>query len=217
MGKAPVFRQFVLSLCASSLLAVANVQAGPVYFMVAEPLDSIQHFDSYVLPLFEPADIAKARELIQTGQQQIVFAAIAPGADGINRNVYNDQLWSWHVTQFEGFGDVGIELLDGWPTYVESDVPGWMANTGGHIGFWSYKVIAELPAVPEPSTFVLGAIGGIALISMARRGRGHEEEMTATEDTEVTESLKCSVAPTASDAFLMLSVSSVARSFLPSA
>ena len=109
--------------------------------MIAEPLDSIYHFDSYVLPLFEPADIAKVRELIQTGQQQIVFAAIAPGADGINRNVYHDQLWSWHVTQFEGFGDIGIELLDGWPTYVESDVPGldgqhrrpyWLLELHGH-------------------------------------------------------------------------------------
>ena len=30
--------------------------------------------------------------------------------------------WDWHVTRVTGFGDVGIELLDGWPTFVERDV-----------------------------------------------------------------------------------------------
>jgi hypothetical protein len=61
------------------------------------------------------------------------------------------------VTEFEGFFDLGIELYDGWPTYVESDVPGWMDNTDGHIGFWSYTVVAELPSVPEPPTIALAA------------------------------------------------------------
>lgn len=162
-------RAFLMSLCASVVLASASAHAAPVYFLVAEPISSAFHFDSYLLPLVEQAHIDRARELIQTGQRQIVFAAIAPGSDGINRDLYNDQLWSWHVTQFEGFGDFGIELYDGWPTYVEEDVAGWMANTGGHIGFWNYRVVGELPAVPEPSTLVLLGLGAVALIACRSR------------------------------------------------
>lgn len=163
--------RIALLLCACASVVAASAQASPAYFVVAEPPESVYHFDSYILPLYEPADIAQARQLIQSGQRQIVFAAIAPGADGINRDVYHNKLWSWHVTEFEGFADMGIELLDGWPTYVESDVAGWMANTGGHIGFWSYTVVAELSAVPEPSTLLMAGIGGVATVLAIGRRR----------------------------------------------
>jgi hypothetical protein len=33
--------------------------------------------------------------------------------------------------------DFSIEIYDGWPGYVESDVARWIANTGGVIGFWA--------------------------------------------------------------------------------
>jgi hypothetical protein len=118
------------------------------HFLVAEIEPS--HYDSYVLPLQDPAAVAHARELIRVGPsagEPIVVARIAPGADGINRDFLapGSPPWSWHVTNFEGFADNTIEILDGWPSYVESDVEGWMANTGGYIGFWSYTVVAELP------------------------------------------------------------------------
>src|SRR4051812_12478801 len=94
-----VFRNFLISLCGSVVFAAGIAQAGPINFVVAESSGRVHHFDSYVLPLTEPADIAAARNILH-GPTQIVFAAIAPGSDGTNRNDYNDQVWSWRVTRF---------------------------------------------------------------------------------------------------------------------
>ena len=150
------------------LVSGASVRGGSVYFLVSERLGSQFHFDSYLLPLDNPGDIAAARDIIKQGPGQakspIVFARIAPGADNINKNLYPPfQTWSWHVTEFLGFADLGAELYDGWPTYVEQDVQGWMDNTGGTIGFWSYRLISEV-VVPEPST---GALAAVALAAVA--------------------------------------------------
>jgi hypothetical protein len=82
-----MLRRLWLSVFAFATLAAAPAQAEPVYFVVAEPADSIVHGDSYVLPLTDPAEIAGARQIIADGTQIIVFAAIAPGSDGINRDV----------------------------------------------------------------------------------------------------------------------------------
>lgn len=162
--------------------------AGPVRFVVAEPAGLVEHGDSFVLPLTDPADVAHARDLIRLGPEAagepIVFAEVRPGADGINRDVLaNGQpLWDWHVSAFEGFGDSGVELVDGWPSFVQQDVGGWMANTRrdpddpdapGHIGFWNYMVVAELDAdgtpLPPPVGVPLppGAYaGGLLLVGL---------------------------------------------------
>lgn len=157
--------------------------AAPVYFVVAESGEAI-HRDSYVLPLERPADIAHARDLIARGPEaagaSIAFAQIRAGADGVNRNTLapGQPLWDWHVSQFEGFGDFGIELTDGWPTFVQSDVLGWIDNTHrdndqvGHIGFWSYTVVSEITVpsnpIPMPSGLTSGAIG-LAAVMFARK------------------------------------------------
>jgi hypothetical protein len=127
----------------------------PVYFVVTETESS--HGDSYVLPLEEPEDIHHARDLIARGSDAgatIVLARIAEGADDVNRNVLapGEPSWSWHIEEFLGFADFTIEIFDGWPTFVEEDVRGWIDNTGGIIGFWQYTVTAELKSVREPGT-----------------------------------------------------------------
>ena len=164
----------------------APALAGTVLFVVAERAGVAEHGDSFVLPLTQDADIAHARDLIARGPDVvgggIVFAEIGAGADGINRDVLaaGEPLWDWHVTAFEGFGDIGIELVDGNPTLVQDDVPGWIANTRrtpdatrGHIGFWNYTVVAELaPAtVPVPAALTT-AVVGIGAVVVARRWRG---------------------------------------------
>jgi hypothetical protein len=146
-----------------------------IYFKVAEPFPFINHGDSYILPLSDPAHIAAARNIIDQGplnvSERIVVARIEPGADGINRNLGAPfQTWSWHVTEFLGFAEFTIEILDGWPTFVESDVPGWMDNTNGLVGFWSYTVVEEV-LVPEPGTQSLVAIGGACLAILVWRLR----------------------------------------------
>lgn len=156
-------------ILAASLVAIitSHTLAATVYFRVAEPFPFGGHHDSYVLPLSNPDDIAAARSIIAKGPlsvaDRIVVARIAPGADGINRNLNSPfQTWDWHVTDFLGFAELTAEIYDGWPTFVESDVPGWMANTGGIVGFWSYTVVSEL-AVPEPAGISLLTVGGLAL------------------------------------------------------
>src|SRR4030095_3234219 len=151
---------------------VSILAAPPVYFLVGELPGQEVHHDSYVLPLTDPTDVQHARDLISQapgGGGTIVFADIAKGTDGINGDytLPDTGPWSWHVTKFNGFGDFGIELLDGWPTFVEEDVDSWIANTNGQIGFWNYTVVQELTTVPQPA-----AISGLFSIALlARRPR----------------------------------------------
>jgi hypothetical protein len=130
----------------------------PIRFIVAEIRGRERLHDSYTLLLSDPADIAHARDLISRGLeagQPIVVARIAPGADGANRNWRATSPliapeWHWHITQFEGFSDTTIEILDGTPSDVERQTDEWIRMTQGLIGFWSYTVVAELPPTPDP-------------------------------------------------------------------
>ena len=181
------------SIVSAALFVAAGVTApavaGTVHFVVAERPELAEHGDSFILPLSEPDDIAHARDLIARGPEAagapLVFAEVVAGSDGVNRDVLADgePLWSWHVSAFEGFGDMGIELVDGWPTYVESDVQGWIENTNrdegdprGHIGFWNYTVVAEVGAppvgVPLPGALPAGLLG-LAAFGVCRRRFGN--------------------------------------------
>ena len=159
-------------LLLGALLATAPAaSAGRILFLVAEPAGHVVHGDSYVLPLDDPDAVAHARALVASGPlagAPIAVARIAPGADGVNRDLRapGAPAWSWHVTGFEGFADTTIEVLDGWPGFVEQDVAGWIANTGGAIGFWSYTVVEELP---EPAAERLALVSLAALAGAARR------------------------------------------------
>ena len=181
-GWGSVLFSMVAAVCAASVSSTSR--AGTVLFVVAERPGVEEHHDSFVLPLSQDADIAHARDLIARGPEAagapIVFASIVAGADGVNRNTLapGEPLWHWHVKDFEGFGDFGIELTDGWPTFVESDVQGWIRNTTrtdpavGHIGFWNYTVVAELGSgpvgVPLPAGLITGGAGLAALILTRR-------------------------------------------------
>ena len=165
---------FVLVCCAGA------ARAGVVYFVVAERPGGVEQGDSFVLPLSNESDIAHARDLIARGPDAagspLVFAEISAGSDGFNRDVLapGEPLWNWHVSAFEGFGDMGIELIDGNPTLVEADVQGWIENTRrtededvGHIGFWNYTVVSELaaiPSIPLPAAVPAGLIGLVAAV-----------------------------------------------------
>lgn len=122
---------------------------GTKYFLVSVP--GVEDSDSYILPLSDPADIAHARALIRNPEDsggRIVLATIEHGGRSgqyVNRDLLNENReWSWHVSEFQGFVDVTIEIYDGSPTLVEEDLHGWFNNTGGVIGFWSYTVTREV-------------------------------------------------------------------------
>lgn len=155
--------------------ACSGAEAAPIAFLVAERPEAAVHGDSYVLVLEAEADLEHARALIQDPDAgaPIVTARIAAGADGLNRDHHAPGAppWSWHVTQFDGFADLTIELCDGWPGFVEQDVAGWIANTEGQICFWQYTVVEELGPVPEPGRALLLGIGGALLAALAGLGR----------------------------------------------
>jgi len=123
--------------------------SGTAYFVVAEITPG--HGDSFLLPLTDPGDIARARQLAASAHPQpptIVVAQIESGSsDGLVDNqdlLRGGRLWSWHVSRFVGFADVTIEILDGWPGYVEANLADWQRNTSGTIGFWRYTVRREV-------------------------------------------------------------------------
>jgi hypothetical protein len=164
----------------AALLALVLGQAAPApattaLFLVAENpalIDPCFTCDSYVLALTDPADVEAARQIVELGGATPAFIAtahIAAGADGVNRDLLapGEPLWSWHVTQFDGFVENTIELVDGNPTLVEADVAGWIDNTDGAIGFWTYTVVQELPEASEPALLAVGS----ALLLLARRVR----------------------------------------------
>jgi hypothetical protein len=114
----------------------AEARAGHVSFLVAERPGLAVHGDSFVLTLDDPGAIAQARALLARGPDiggAIVMAKIAVRPDGVNRDCLASgaPAWTWHVSDFVDFVDSSAELYDGYPTYVERDVPGWIANTGG--------------------------------------------------------------------------------------
>ncbi|HYO09506.1 MAG TPA: hypothetical protein VER17_11085 [Tepidisphaeraceae bacterium] len=188
-----------LVVAITSLMSAAPAGAGTVYFLVSEFRDSGGHNgDSFVLPLEQAEDVAHARDLVRRGAalagRPLVFADIVAGGDGINRDLLapGKPAWSWRVSRFDSFGDGGIELVDGWPGYIESDVQGWINNTGGgnvdsdgdgipdgqatvgKVGFWGYTVTAELtgPAndlrpVPTAVPLPAGLPAGAALLGIA--------------------------------------------------
>jgi hypothetical protein len=180
------------------MVAATGSFAAPVYFLVSEFPDQKEHGDSFVLPLEDADDIAHARDLVNRGKaagQTQITADIVAGADNINRNILADgkPLWSWHISNFDQFADVGIELTDGWPSFIEQDVQSWINNTGGgsvdndgdgqpdnnatvgRIAFWSYTVTAELTGPPTdlvivPRTLVplpLAFPAGAAMLALA--------------------------------------------------
>lgn len=151
---------------------VASARSATVRFVIAERPGQVVHGDSYLLPLSDSDYIAHARALLTAepgALASIAVAYVAAGADGHNRDwlAPGRPAWSWHVTGFEGFYDVTAEILDGWPTFVEQDVPGWIANTGGQLGFWDYTVVAALP-IPEPQAHAILA-GAFVVVAAACR------------------------------------------------
>jgi hypothetical protein len=126
------------------------IDLGVTYFLVAETTPD--HSDSFLLPLRNPADIETARTLITTGESKIVLAEISKTTGDkivFNKDLANNRMWSWYVSDFLGFVDTTIEIYDGWPEYVEENYTEWVNTTkgengNGRIGFWNYRVVREV-------------------------------------------------------------------------
>src|SRR6266571_7873595 len=139
-----------------SAIGIAQVKAGETnYFLVAEPPGRVVGNDSYLLPLSKQEDIDHARYLVSLGSSvfsgshlALVVANIVAAKDDINRNFLDPKFpkWSWQVSQFLGFGDYTIEVLDGSPTQLEWF--DWSHGGEATMGFWDYSVMRELGPAP---------------------------------------------------------------------
>ena len=122
-----------------------------VYFLVGE-IDPVRN-ESYILALKDPDDIAEAREIIASSDdEKLVLAKITKSKSDnfyLNKDLTTGEKWSWHISSFEGFVDFTIEIYDGWPSYVEENYEEWVDNTKGSngkgiIGFWNYTLKREV-------------------------------------------------------------------------
>lgn len=102
--------------------------------------------DSYVIALTDASTIQRAREVIQSKRELIVFAKIAPTEKSWNRPLTGNSRvpWSWKVTEVTNFADFGSIACDGSPSQVEENLPQWMNQ--GRICFWSFRLLRELTA-----------------------------------------------------------------------
>ena len=175
-GSCPSFITVAVRLCPALLVLAflpSAANAAPTYFLVGEIPGRERRYDSYVLPLEDPADVAHARRLIAEGPaigRPLVVATATAGADGINGDYVppDTRLWSWHISDFHAFADTTAELLDASPTFTE----GYFASGGGGnvgIGYWNYTVVAEMPIVPEPAAPAALAPLAAALLRRPRR------------------------------------------------
>ena len=147
-----IFRGYATKCCIASSIAFLTLggcpaKDGAAYFIVGE-LEPL-HGDSYLLILNDPEDIAAARAILahpDDATAKIVVASIEHGpGDPPNRDLLNEaREWSWHVKEFTEFAELTIEILDGWPTYVEENLDAWFETTEGAVGFWSYTVVQEV-------------------------------------------------------------------------
>ena len=132
-------------------LAAPQAHAETVRFLVTEWPGSAFHRDGYVLPLSDDEAIAHARALVAQGPAAgatIAFARIVAGGDGVNRNLLapGAPAWSWHVTEFLGFADLGAEIFDGWPGFVIAATSSFYVFAK-HVKLWE-RSEGRRPAAP---------------------------------------------------------------------
>ncbi len=85
----------------------------------------------------DPRIVAEADALVGAGNVKIVSGRLLEGSGGFN------QPWSWRLDPDSvRFADVTIELCDGCPSFVESDLEYWLGTVGRYCP-WSTEVLAR--------------------------------------------------------------------------
>lgn len=102
--------------------------------------------DQFVVKIKDSAMVQKARDQITNPKlQKIVFAKIALGSQGYNRNMIKKEksFWSWSVTEVTNISDIGSTACNGFPQMLEDQAEAWVRGLG-KICFWSYRIKKEL-------------------------------------------------------------------------
>lgn len=102
--------------------------------------------DSFIAKISDPALIEEARKQIANPSlEKILFAKIAKGHSGTNRNWSKKEkpFWSWSISEVTNINDLASTSCNGLPQAVEDRVDTWVKNPG-RICFWSYRIRREL-------------------------------------------------------------------------
>jgi hypothetical protein len=124
-------------------LAVASLLAGGCGDGATPPADGALfevrvQADTFTVRAEDDAAIAGLEARLETGQEGVVLGTLAAGDGG-----FNDP-WSWHLVPGTiEVPDVAIEVCDGTPSMVESDLEYWL-DTVGTFCPWSARVIRRL-------------------------------------------------------------------------
>ena len=118
-----------------------------IYFQVSETGTNKIHNDSYILPIAksDTSNLRIARALINEFENtttRIIVGKIKKGktpCDFLNKDLVGGKIWSWHVSEFNGFAELSTEVCDAWPTYIENNLDTWMSELDGDICFWGYR------------------------------------------------------------------------------
>ncbi len=139
-------------LMAKGVAVESTPELATSYFLVSHYTGD----QNYVLPIKDPVLADQARQLLRTGYQKIVSAAIRPSSSWTNRDFVGDSApWSWEVSELYGFNDFGSVTCDGSPLMLESLILIWNKP----ICFWSYHLSRELSAAEVRSGHLwLGAL-----------------------------------------------------------
>jgi len=129
-----------LALAAALLIGLACNDSNP-----AEPSDALFEIlssatsgETFRIQVNDPSQIAALESLIGQGNRKIVSGALRRGHGGFNTP------WSWHMAPDSiEVVDVTIELCDGRPSDVESDLDYWV-DTVGRFCPWGTEVVARL-------------------------------------------------------------------------
>lgn len=94
--------------------------------------------DTLTVRAEDDAAIAGLEARLESGQEGVVLGTLAAGDGG-----FNDP-WSWHMVPGTiEVPDVAVEVCDGTPSMVESDLDYWL-GTVGRFCPWSARVIRRL-------------------------------------------------------------------------
>ena len=123
-----------------------------IYFQVSETGTNKIHNDSYILPIAksDTSNLRIARALINEFENtttRIIVGKIKKGkaqCDFLNKDLVGGKIWSWHVSEFNGFAELSTEVCDAWPTYIENNLDTWISELDGDICFWGYTVTKEI-------------------------------------------------------------------------
>lgn len=94
--------------------------------------------DTFTVRAEDDAAIAGLESRLDGGQEGVVLGTLAAGDGG-----FNDP-WSWHLVPGSiEVPDVAVEVCDGTPSMVESDLDYWL-DTVGMFCPWSARVVRRV-------------------------------------------------------------------------